>query len=92
MLLLTQREAALALRLSERTIERMRTGGTGPKFVRLNHSIRYRGTVEQEKGKLGRVVYSSWDRRCGTVGLRPLRRYVINKHERLEIAQVVLKS
>ena len=42
MLLLTQREAALALRLSERTIERMRTSGTGPKFVRLNHSIRYR--------------------------------------------------
>jgi len=26
------------------------------------------------------------------VGLRPLKRYVINKHERLEIAQVVLKS
>ena len=53
MLLLTQREAALALRLSERTIERMRTGGTGPKFVRLNHSIRYRGTGEQEKGQAG---------------------------------------
>ena len=41
MLLLTQREAALALRISERTIERMRTGGTGPKFVRLGRSIRY---------------------------------------------------
>jgi predicted DNA-binding transcriptional regulator AlpA len=43
MTLLTQREAALALRLSERTIERMRTSGTGPKFVHLNRrSIRYR--------------------------------------------------
>jgi len=42
MLLLTQREAALALRLSERTLERWRVSGTGPKFVRLNHRIRYR--------------------------------------------------
>jgi hypothetical protein len=43
MTLLTQREAALALRLSERTIERIRVQGTGPRFVRLNHrSIRYR--------------------------------------------------
>jgi hypothetical protein len=25
-----------------------------------------------KRGKLGRVVYSSWHRRCGTVGLRPL--------------------
>jgi len=42
MLLLTQREAALALRLSERTLERWRVSGIGPHFVRLNHSIRYR--------------------------------------------------
>jgi predicted DNA-binding transcriptional regulator AlpA len=42
MTLLTQREAALALRLSERTLERWRVQGTGPRFVRLNHSIRYR--------------------------------------------------
>jgi DNA-binding transcriptional regulator LsrR (DeoR family) len=41
-LLLTQREIALHLRLSERTIERMRVQGNGPRFVRLNHSIRYR--------------------------------------------------
>ena len=41
-LLLTQRETALVLRLSERTIERMRRVGNGPRFVRLNHSIRYR--------------------------------------------------
>jgi hypothetical protein len=42
MLLLTQREAALALRLSERTLERWRVAGIGPRFVRLNHAIRYR--------------------------------------------------
>ena len=40
--LLTQREAALCLRLSERTLERWRVQGTGPRFVRLNHRIRYR--------------------------------------------------
>lgn len=32
--LLTQREAALALRLSERTLERMRGQGIGPRFTR----------------------------------------------------------
>jgi hypothetical protein len=41
-LLLTQREAALHLRLSERTLERWRVQGIGPHFIRLNHSIRYR--------------------------------------------------
>jgi hypothetical protein len=40
--LLTQREAADVLRLSQRTLERWRVQGTGPRFVRLNHSIRYR--------------------------------------------------
>jgi predicted DNA-binding transcriptional regulator AlpA len=41
-LLLTQREVALALRLSQRTLERMRVAGIGPRFVRLaNRSIRY---------------------------------------------------
>ena len=42
MLLLTQREAASVLRLSERTLERWRVAGIGPRFVRLNHAIRYR--------------------------------------------------
>jgi predicted DNA-binding transcriptional regulator AlpA len=41
MTLLTGREAARVLR-SERTIERMRVSGKGPKFVRINHSVRYR--------------------------------------------------
>jgi hypothetical protein len=42
MTLLKQREAALVLRLSERTLERWRVKGIGPRFIRLNHSIRYR--------------------------------------------------
>jgi excisionase family DNA binding protein len=42
MTLLTQREAATLLHLSERTLERFRVSGTGPKFVRLGRSIRYR--------------------------------------------------
>jgi hypothetical protein len=42
MLLLTQREAASVLRLSE-TLERWRVAGIGPRFVRLpSRSIRYR--------------------------------------------------
>ena len=41
MTLLTQREAALALRLSVRTLERMRVTGNGPRFVKCNRSIRY---------------------------------------------------
>jgi hypothetical protein len=40
--LLTGREAAALLRLSERTMERHRTAGTGPRFVRLSRAIRYR--------------------------------------------------
>jgi predicted DNA-binding transcriptional regulator AlpA len=41
--LLRQREAATVLRLSERTLERLRVQGVGPKFVRCGRrSIRYR--------------------------------------------------
>jgi predicted DNA-binding transcriptional regulator AlpA len=42
MTMLTQREAAEVLRLSERTLERMRGAGNGPRFVRCNRSVRYR--------------------------------------------------
>ena len=41
--LLTQREAALTLSLSPRSMERMRCKGGGPKFVRLSRGrIAYR--------------------------------------------------
>jgi Helix-turn-helix domain len=40
--LLTQREAALALRLSERTLERSRVTGLGPPFCKLGRRVFYR--------------------------------------------------
>jgi predicted DNA-binding transcriptional regulator AlpA len=40
--LLKQRDAAQALKLSERTLERLRAKGAGPKFVKVNRSVRYR--------------------------------------------------
>jgi predicted DNA-binding transcriptional regulator AlpA len=40
--LLTQYETAEATRLSERTLERHRLAGTGPKFVRLGRRVFYR--------------------------------------------------
>jgi hypothetical protein len=42
MTLLTQREAALALRLSERTLERSRVTGLGPRFVKAGRRVLYR--------------------------------------------------
>jgi hypothetical protein len=40
--LLDQREAARLLRLSVRTMERMRLLGNGPRYVKANRSVRYR--------------------------------------------------
>jgi excisionase family DNA binding protein len=40
--LLTQSEAADLLRLSERTLERLRLTGGGPKFARMGRRVRYR--------------------------------------------------
>jgi predicted DNA-binding transcriptional regulator AlpA len=40
--LLTQGEAAELLRLSERTLERLRLQGNGPLYVKANRSVRYR--------------------------------------------------
>jgi excisionase family DNA binding protein len=40
--LLTQHDAAQALRLSTRTLERPRQTGGSPKFVKVGRSIRYR--------------------------------------------------
>jgi hypothetical protein len=42
MQLLNQSEAARLLRLSTRTMERMRLQGNGPPFVKANRSVRYR--------------------------------------------------
>jgi excisionase family DNA binding protein len=40
--LLTQREAARVLRLSERTLERLRVSGGGPTYVKAGRLVRYR--------------------------------------------------
>jgi hypothetical protein len=40
--LLTQDELAELLKLSVRTVERLRVTGAGPKFLRIRHSVRYR--------------------------------------------------
>jgi hypothetical protein len=40
--LLSQREAAELLHLSVRSLERLRVMGTGPRFLRVGHSVRYR--------------------------------------------------
>lgn len=39
---LTQAETADSLRLSERTLERMRVEGTGPTFVKAGRRVLYR--------------------------------------------------
>ncbi|TFV74115.1 DNA-binding protein [Bradyrhizobium frederickii] len=39
---LVQREAAALLRLSERTLERMRVTGDGPPFVKAGRRVLYR--------------------------------------------------
>jgi excisionase family DNA binding protein len=40
--LLTQDEAAELLKLSVRTVERLRVTGAGPKFLKIRNSVRYR--------------------------------------------------
>ena len=40
--LLTQSDAAKLLRLSERTLERLRLQGGGPLFVKAGRAVRYR--------------------------------------------------
>jgi excisionase family DNA binding protein len=42
MVMLDQREAAKLLRLSERTLERLRVAGGGPRYVKCGRSVRYR--------------------------------------------------
>jgi excisionase family DNA binding protein len=47
--MLTTKEAADYLRLSERTLERLRTSGlNAPKFVKINRCVRYRQSDLEE--------------------------------------------
>jgi excisionase family DNA binding protein len=56
--LYTQAEAAELLCLSERTLERLRTSGRGPRFVRIGKSIRYQPSA-LETFVASRVVAST---------------------------------
>ena len=56
--LLTQRDAASLLRLSERTLERLRLQGGGPAFVKAGRAVRYRET-DLEAWIVARVVSST---------------------------------
>ena len=58
MRLLTQTEAARLLRLSERTLERLRLQGGGPRYVKANRSVRYR-ECDLEAWVAQRVVNST---------------------------------
>jgi excisionase family DNA binding protein len=56
--LLTQAEAAKLLRLSQRTMERLRLIGGGPLYVKCGRSVRYRET-DLEEWIAARVVSST---------------------------------
>jgi excisionase family DNA binding protein len=56
--LLTQREAACLLRLSERTLERLRVTGAGPVYVKAGRLVRYR-EADLEEWIASRVVGST---------------------------------
>jgi excisionase family DNA binding protein len=61
--MLTTHEAADYLRLSRRTLERLRVSGLGPKFVKCGRSIRYR-EVDLREWIASRVVASTSERRA----------------------------
>jgi len=56
--LLTQDEAAELLKLSVRTVERLRVSGGGPKFLKIRHSVRYRPS-DVEAWLASRIVGST---------------------------------
>jgi hypothetical protein len=64
MTLLTQREAATALRLSERTLERSRVTGLGPPFVKAGRRVLYRPD-DIDAWINAHVQTSTSDRRAG---------------------------
>jgi predicted DNA-binding transcriptional regulator AlpA len=56
--LLTQDEAAEILKLSVRTVERLRVSGRGPKFLKIFRSVRYR-PADVEVWLASRIVSST---------------------------------
>jgi len=68
--LLTQREAAALLCLSERTLERFRVVGTGPPFIRAGRLVRYRED-DLESWIASRVVSSTSQEIPCVIGEKP---------------------
>lgn len=62
--LLTGREAATLLRLSERTMERHRAAGTGPRYIVLGRAIRYR---RSDVARLDRARCAPQHQRAGAM-------------------------
>ena len=56
--LLTQREAATVLRLGERTLERLRMTGLGPRYVKLNRRVAYQ-QCDLDEWVAGRLRHST---------------------------------
>jgi predicted DNA-binding transcriptional regulator AlpA len=63
MTLLTAAEAARLLRLSERTLERLRCQGFGPKFVKLKRRVLYQQS-DLSEWVAARVVRSTSEGRA----------------------------
>jgi predicted DNA-binding transcriptional regulator AlpA len=61
--MLTQREVAHYLRLSERTLERLRVTGDGPAFVKLLRRVLYR-QADLDEWIASRVVRSTSEAGC----------------------------
>jgi hypothetical protein len=45
--LLTEAEVAKRLALSVRSVSRMRTAGGGPRYLKINHSVRYARAISR---------------------------------------------
>jgi excisionase family DNA binding protein len=64
--LLTQDEAAELLKLSVRTMERLRVTSGGPKYLKIRNSIRYR-PADVEAWLASRIVGSTSEEPTGAV-------------------------
>jgi hypothetical protein len=60
--LLTQRDAAIALRCSERTLERLRLTGRGPRYIKTTRRVLYR-EADLEAWLTGRLTTSTSEER-----------------------------
>jgi hypothetical protein len=57
-MLLTPREASVALRCSERSLERLRCSGTGPRYIKTTRRVLYRES-DLEAWLTGRLTTST---------------------------------